>query len=110
MEGERLNSYSLVLRPPSDTLCHTFISKIRASRDKCVLGEMHQLNVDSLHIQNSKEKPITSLEEYIASLNVNQQDVDMKDSQCDRTLDFALGTHWKLEVNSFNLGFSIYYN
>ena len=74
-------------------ICHRFIKRIRRSRNLEVLDEM------LTGPQHEIKKPINSLEDYIASLNIDQSDLDSNITSSDQTLDFALGTHWKLEVN-----------
>ena len=66
------------------------------------MDEMLRVNIDPLTILNRKDlekKTIDSLEDYIASLNIDEGDLDASSANCDHSLDFALGTYWKLEVN-----------
>ena len=90
-----------MLRPRIDLLCLKFTNKIRRERNKHVLDEMLRVNIDPRTILNKEEakKSIDSLDDYIASLNIDEGDLDAKSANSDHTLDFALGTYWKLEVN-----------
>ena len=104
-EEGRLNEYSVMLRPRIDLLCLKFTNKMRRwegeERNKHFLDEMLRVNIDPLTIFNKKdfEKKLDSLDDYIASLNIDEGDLDASSANCDNTLDYALGTYWKLEVN-----------
>ena len=107
-EAGRLNEYSVMLRPRIDLLCLKFTNKMRRRREgegedrnKHVLDEMLRVNIDPRTIFNKKdfEKKLDSLDDYIASLNIEEGDLDASSAKCDNTLDYALGTYWKLEVN-----------
>ena len=63
---------------------------------------MLRVNIDPLTLLNkgeSEKKTIHSLDDYIASLNIDEGDLEASRANCDHTLDFAFGTYWKLEVN-----------
>ena len=85
---------SAILRPRIEILCQRFIQTTRARRDQT---DLLRLNPGS---EGEYKKPIESLDDYIASLNIDREDLDTNNSYGDKTLDFALGTHWKSEVNS----------
>ena len=71
------------------------------------------LEIDEL--KNKKNENFGSLEEYVASLNLNEevnsffrlwncsqilvQEIDKGGMACNSSLDFALGGNWKEEVN-----------
>ena len=91
-----------MLRPRIDLLCLKFTNKMRRERNKHVLDQMLRVNIDPLAMlskENLEKKTIESLDDYIASLNIDDGDLDASQANCDHTLDFALGTYWKLEVN-----------
>ena len=95
-EVERTRKQSDIQRT---IICHRFIKRIRRNRNIDVLDEMLKEPPTLKNTQDKIEKSIDSLEDYIASLNVDQSDLDSNHSYSDQTLDLALGTHWKLEVN-----------
>ena len=100
-EAGRLNEYSLMLRPRIDLLCMKFTNKIRRDRTKHLLDDMLRVNIDPGKVLNKEDlqkKTIDSLDDYIASLNIDEGDLDTNDHTSDHTLDYALGTYWKLEV------------
>ena len=90
-----------MLRPRIDLLCMKFTNKIRRDRTKHLLDDMLRVNIDPGKILNKEDlqkKTIDSLDDYIASLNIDEGDLDRNDHTSDHTLDYALGTYWKLEV------------
>ena len=93
-EEELVKKMSAILRPRIEILCQRFIQTTRARRDQT---DLLRLNPGS---EGEYKKPIESLDDYIASLNIDREDLDTNNSYGDKTLDFALGTHWKSEVNS----------
>ena len=76
-EEEDINKYAVLLRSRSDILCQKFLDKTRAqmrSEDKN-LTDMINVNLEvtkSPDTQDEKQK-IGSLDDYIASLNINEQ-------------------------------------
>ena len=91
-----------MLRPRIDLLCLKFTNKMRRDRNKHLLDQMLRVNIDPLTLLNkgeSEKKTIHSLDDYIASLNIDEGDLEASRANCDHTLDFAFGTYWKLEVN-----------
>ena len=91
-----------MLRPRIDLLCLKFTNKMRRDRNKHLLDQMLRVNIDPLTLLNkgeSEKKTIHSLDDYIASLNIDEGDLETSRANCDHTLDFAFGTYWKLEVN-----------
>lgn len=104
-----MNEYSVMLRPRIDLLCMKFTNKIRRDRNKHLLDDMLRVNIDPLKVlnkENLEKKTIDSLEDYIASLNIDEEDLDTSSTNCDHTLDYALGTYWKGEV-MINKRFSV---
>ena len=91
-----------MLRPRIDLLCLKFTNKMRRDRNKHLLDQMLRVNIDPLTLLNkgeSEKKTIHSLDDYIASLNIDEGDLETSRANSDHTLDFAFGTYWKLEVN-----------
>lgn len=124
-EDEELNKYSVLLRQRKYILCQKFFDKTKKkilykskSSERNHLTDMINVNLEDSEALGvrSKEKKIDSLDDYIASLDINEQvnfsfkiqfqmkyfliiqDLDKTGLACNNSWDFALGGNWKEEV------------
>ena len=77
-EDEDLNKYAVLLRTRKDVLCQKFIDKTkqRLKRSKkCTkkLTDMIKVDLEIDELKNKKNENFGSLEEYVASLNLNEE-------------------------------------
>ena len=77
-EDEDLNKYAVLLRTRRDVLCQKFIDKTkqRLKRSKkCTkkLTDMIKVDLEIDELKNKKNENFGSLEEYVASLNLNEE-------------------------------------
>ena len=101
-ENENLNKFSVLLRPRSDLLCYKFIENIRKRLDAKKYGKKQKYLTEMMKISKPKIKRegpvIDTLEAYIASLNLDENDLDQNGMNGSNTLDFAFGENWKQVV------------
>ena len=77
-EEEDLNKYAVLLRTRRDVLCQKFIDKTKQRlkrHTKCTTKLTDMINVDLEvdELKNDKNQNFGSLEEYVASLNLNEE-------------------------------------
>ena len=77
-EDEDLNKYAVLLRTRRDVLCQKFIDKTKKrlkKSKKCTIKLTDMINVDLEvdQLKNIKSQNFGSLEEYVASLNLNEE-------------------------------------
>ena len=79
-EEEEVNKYSVLLRSRTDILCQKFVDNIRrkmSNKEKNKqLTDMINVNVSNPPGSSNSKRKINSLDDYIASLDIEDEVID----------------------------------